>query len=85
MNMENKVCLINRKNLSLTGIEKVIGINESSLLANVDGGVLSVNGQSMEVKKLDVESGNLEIEGKIDCIKYLDKKEKLGLLKRIFK
>ena len=83
--MENKVCLINRKNLSLTGIEKVVGINENSLLANVEGGVLSVSGQNMEVKRLDVESGNLEIEGKIDSIKYLDKKEKLSLLKRIFK
>ena len=83
--MENRVCLINRKNLTLTGIEKVVGINDSSLVANVEGGVLSVSGQNMEVKKLDVESGHLEIEGKIDSIKYLDKKEKVGLFKRIFK
>lgn len=83
--MENKVCLINRKFLSLTGIQKVIGINESSLLVEVEGCSLAVSGQNMEVKKLDVESGNLEIEGKIISFKYLDKKEKMGILKRIFK
>lgn len=83
--MENRVCLINRKSLSLTGIEKVIGINENGLLVEVEGSSLSVSGRNLEVKKLDVESGNLEIEGNIDTIKYLDKKEKLGFFKRIFK
>ena len=83
--MDNRVCLVNRKSLTLTGIEKVVGINETNLLVEVDGGSLSVSGQNMEVKKLDVESGNLEIEGKIDSMKYLDKKEKLGFFKRIFK
>ena len=39
----------------------------------------------MEVKKLDVESGNIEISGKIYCIKFSGAKEKLSLFKKIFK
>lgn len=83
--MDNKLILINRKNLSLTGIEKVVGISDSELLVEVDGVALSIQGSDMEVKKLDVESGVLEIEGLINSMKYFDKKQKVNFIKRIFK
>ena len=83
--MDNKLTLTNRKNLCLTGIEKVIGISDSELLVEVDGVALSVQGSKMEVKKLDVESGILEVDGMINNIKYFDKKQKLSFIKRIFK
>ncbi|MCI5797057.1 MAG: sporulation protein YabP [Firmicutes bacterium] len=83
--MDNKLTLVNRKILNLTGIEKVVGISDSELLVEVDGVALSVQGSNMEVKKLDVESGILEIEGLINNIKYFDKKQKLNFIKRIFK
>lgn len=83
--MDNKLTLVNRKILNLTGIEKVVGISDSELLVEVDGVALSVQGSNMEVKKLDVESGILEIEGLIYNIKYFDKKQKLNFIKRIFK
>ena len=83
--MDNKLTLVNRKILNLTGIERVVGISDSELLVEVDGVALSVQGSNMEVKKLDVESGILEIEGLINNIKYFDKKQKLNFIKRIFK
>lgn len=83
--MDNKLTLTNRKNLCLTGIEKVVGISDSELLVEVDGVALSVQGFNMEVKKLDVESGILEVDGMINNIKYFDKKQKLSFIKRIFK
>ena len=83
--MDNKLTLVNRKILNLTGIEKVVGISDSELLVEVDGVALSVQGSNIEVKKLDVESGILEIEGLINNIKYFDKKQKLNFIKRIFK
>lgn len=83
--MDNKLILINRKNLSLTGIEKVVGISDSELLVEVDGVALSIQGSDMEVKKLDVDSGVLEIEGLINSMKYFDKKQKVNFIKRIFK
>lgn len=83
--MDNKLTLTNRKNLCLTGIEKMVGISDSELLVEVDGVALSVQGSNMEVKKLDVESGILEVDGMINNIKYFDKKQKLSFIKRIFK
>lgn len=83
--MENKIYLINRKNLNISGITKVIEISEENISVQVDNSVLNIAGEGMEVKKLDVESGNLEVEGLINSIKYIDKKEKISLIKRIFK
>lgn len=83
--MENKLTLINQTNLTITGIKKAIVISETALALELDSTSLQISGSSMEVKKLDVESGILEVEGKINLIKYVGVKEKINLFKRIFK
>ncbi|MEG1499453.1 MAG: YabP/YqfC family sporulation protein [Clostridia bacterium] len=82
---DNTIHLKNRKQLSITGISKVQSISDKQILLETCGHTLQVLGSGMEVKKLDVESGELEVEGEIDCMKYLGAKQKGGLLKRIFK
>ena len=83
--MESKINLLNRKDLSLHGITKVFTINQDVVQILVDNSVLTVSGENMEVKKLDVQNGELQIAGKINSLKFTDKKEKVGLFKRIFK
>ncbi|MBO4412432.1 MAG: hypothetical protein J5779_00230 [Clostridia bacterium] len=83
--MENKITLINRKNLNLFGISKVFAINEDSAQLQIDNSILTILGKNMEVKKLDIENGILELEGLINAIKYTDKKEKTSFIKKIFK
>ena len=83
--MDSNVVLKNRKNLSVSGIKKVVGVSQKQLSLEMEDCSLFVLGQNMEVKKLDVECGNLEVDGFISEIKYLGKKEKTNLIKRIFK
>lgn len=84
--MENeKIVLINRNNLSISGIKKVIEINEDNLCLEVSDKDLFVGGQNIEVKKLDVESGILEVCGEINLIKFAQKHKKIGFFKKIFK
>lgn len=85
MEKDNKLILVNRKNLTITGIKKVLAVSESALSLLLDSSNLNVLGEGMEVKKLDVESGIIEVEGKINNIKYLAPKEKQSVLKKIFK
>lgn len=82
---KDKVILINRNNLTVSGIKKVLTVSETNISLLLDSSTMNIAGEGMEVKKLDVESGILEVEGTINCIKYLGVKEKLGLVKRIFK
>ena len=83
--MENKLSLINQTNLSVTGIKKAIVVSETALALELENKTLQITGKNMEVKKLDVETGVLEVVGVIDTIKYVVQKEKLSLFKRIFK
>lgn len=82
---ENKIVLNDRKNLFITGIKKVVSVSPDALFMELESSELCVYGDNMEVKKLDVENGTLEVEGKIDNIKYQNKKEKMGLIRKIFK
>ena len=82
--MENRLTLINQENLSISGIKANV-ISETSVVLEMENSILQISGNSMEVKKLDVESGNIEISGKIYCIKFSGAKEKLSLFKKIFK
>lgn len=85
MEKDSKIVLVNRKNLTITGIKKVIAVSEISLSLLLEGSSLNVVGEGMEVRKIDVESGILEVEGKINSLKYLAPKEKTNLFKKIFK
>ena len=85
MEKDSKVVLLNRKILIISGIEKVLTVSESSISLLLNGSTMNVFGENMEVKKLDVEQGLLEVEGRINNIKYLGVKEKVGFFKRIFK
>lgn len=83
--MENKLILTNQANLTISGIKRAVTLNESSIYLELENTSVQILGNNMEVKKLDVESGILEVLGKINQIKYISVKEKTNLLKKIFK
>ena len=80
--------LRNRNNLSLTGLEQVFEVTPSRVQLMVAGSVLAVAGDNMNVTKLDVESGVIEIMGDILSLTYSQsaiKGGQKGLFKRLFK
>jgi len=83
----HKLVLENREKLTLTGVGKVHNANDHIISLEVDGTNLTIEGTEMQVSKLDVASGNMEILGIIDQIKYNSSSNKTAknLLNRIFK
>ena len=79
----HKLVLTDRSSLSLTGIEKVESLNETTAECKTGGKFMVIQGANLQVLKLDVEHGILELSGRVDCIKYAD--DKKSLLKRLFK
>lgn len=81
---EQKIVLVNRNKLSLSGVEKVLSAKEDliQVLTNEEG--LVITGSDLQVTKLDQESGAVEIEGKIDALKFTTG-YKDSFWKRIFK
>ena len=55
------------------------------LCARQRGKIAVRHAQNLSVKNLDVESGKLQIEGRVDAIKYVTKTTPSSIAKRIFK
>lgn len=80
---DSVVNLHNRKTISITGVEKVVSVNENQIQLVVLLNTLTITGSSLEVHKLDVDNGILIVNGTINSFKYNDKKE--NFIKRVFK
>ena len=83
MHKGHKVVLENRNNLCITGIDKVDNVSPTHFSCITMNTKMHIEGQDMQVVKLDVEQGVVEITGQIDSIRYSG--EKKSLIKRLFK
>ena len=77
--------LKDRTKLQISGLEKAYELSENRLLLKVSGNNLVVCGENLNVVKLEVESGLIEVEGLVSEIKYSSSMPKGNFFKRIFK
>lgn len=86
---KHEVILSNRNKLAITGINKIDSLNNEEFVIDTVLGNLRVKGSDLTMQQLDIEKGQIWIEGKIDLIEYMDKTEKKnekeGFFKKIFK
>ena len=78
--------LANRKNLQIKGVERVKSTMPNQVVAIVAGASMSVNGNDLSVENLSVTTGNLEISGTINEIKFsgVEETEKKSFFKKLF-
>ncbi len=83
------ITLENRKNLTLTGVEKVYEASENKVQVCVAGSNLAILGSDLSITKIDVGNGTLNLVGNVDGLKFMGENSKnIGkgnFLKRIFK
>lgn len=82
------VTLDNRKAGMLTGILDVFAFDEEVVLLMTENGKLQIKGEQLHVNNLNLETGEMEIEGKINSLVYLTKKVKKkgeSFLKQFFR
>ena len=85
----HKLFLQGRKQLELSGVKEVISFDAKEVVLNTQMGILLVRGEDLFVKRLTVEKGEVDLEGRIDSFVYSDKagkpKETEPLMKRLFR
>ena len=59
------IILENRKKMTLTGVEEVISFDDEKILLNTKLGALTIKGQNLKMNKLDVQNGDVMINGEI--------------------
>lgn len=80
------VKISDRSKLSLTGVKKVVSFNPSEFIVDTKLGVVKINGNGLEIVKLDTSDGILNIKGYIDSLIYNnDIKNKESFITRLFK
>lgn len=71
---QHKMAVNNRKFCSLTGIIDVVAFDENEVILETDLGVLAIKGQGLHVKRLDLEKGEVDMEGRTDSFFYSEQK-----------
>ncbi|MBE6607600.1 MAG: sporulation protein YabP [Ruminococcaceae bacterium] len=75
----------NRKTLTVTGVNNIISFDENSALLDSQSAVISVDGGGLQIMKMDVDSGEVVIVGRIDALAYSDKKQGVKRLGGFFR
>lgn len=79
----------NRQKMTLTGVLNVESFNEQEILLETVLGMLTVKGTSLHMSRLNLETGDLIIDGEVDSCVYSEKQDfktkGKGFLSKMFK
>jgi len=80
------LCLTDRNDLRITGVEEVISFDENGAELRCENGRLFVDGENIHISNLNTDSGEVNITGKINAMSYADEtdKKRRGTLGRLF-
>ncbi len=67
----HSLMLENRQNGRITGVKDIKSFDE--ILLFTQAGKLVIKGEQLHVKQLDLEKGEVDLEGKVDSLTYLSK------------
>ena len=83
----HSLMLENRQNGRITGVKDIKSFDEKEILLFTQAGKLVIKGEQLHVKRLNLEKGEIDLEGRVDNLCYLsknaDNREK-PLLRRLF-
>jgi len=85
---DQQVKLFNRKTLEISGVKEVDSFDNEEFLLETVQGYLIVRGHNLQLKNLDVNTGNVVIKGRIYELSYIDEtqgEKAKGLFSKLFR
>ena len=83
---ESNIFIENRTKTRITGVIDVDNFDDFNISVKTDKGYIIIGGEELKINKLDVESGELHIEGKFNSLIYNESVKAEGsIFGRIFK
>lgn len=81
------ILIENRSNMTITGVEQVDSFNDNTIILRTIKGGLTIKGEELNIGQLNLDSGNVKIEGTINGIIYnnKDSSSKGNIIGKIFK
>lgn len=81
------ILLENRSKMTITGVEQVDSFNDNTIVLRTIKGGITIKGEELNIGQLNLENGNVKIDGVINGIIYnnKDSSTKAGIMGKIFK
>lgn len=81
------IILNNRNKLSINGIKEIINFDENTVSLKTVSGDLVIEGENIHINILNIEKGEIEMNGTITALTYFDHvgNERHSLLSKIFR
>ncbi len=89
VNLNHKIILTSRKTALITGVIDVLSFDPNEVLLETELGMLAIRGEELHVKRLNLEKGEVDMDGRCDSMVYSErnayKKDGESLLKKLFR
>lgn len=84
----HRLTVNNRRGAGMTGVTDVIAFDMNEVLLETEMGMLMIKGKDLHVNKLNLEKGEVDIDGTVDSLTYSEvsdySKKGESLVKRLF-
>jgi len=86
-NINHNIIMENRSKISISGVEDVDSFDEQNVILFTNAGLLTVKGRDFHINKLNVDSGEVVIEGDVESLVYSENvgRESGGFFAKMFK
>ena len=84
----HRLVMENREQIALTGVQKVQSFDPKEIVLETKLGILSIKGDLLGIKLLNLEEGLVDLQGHVDALIYhrnTSGDSRQGLLNRIFR
>jgi sporulation protein YabP len=84
----HRVVIESREKLNVTGVQDVDSFNENEIIFITTCGAVTITGEDLHISRLNLEDGQLIVEGRIQSLDYSDHEEQRqggGFFKKMFK
>ncbi len=88
VSVEHDIIMRGRRLLDITGVKQVESFDSEEFLLETVMGFLTIRGQNLQMKNLDVEKGIVSIKGKVHEMAYIDEHQSekaKGFFSKLFK
>lgn len=84
LEIPHKLTLDGRSALSLTGVTQVESFDEEMVVLHTVRGTLVIRGQGLHLQLLNLEAGQVRVDGMVDSMVYEDQAASGGFFARLF-
>ena len=71
---QHRMMINNRRSGAFTGVTNVVTFDEGEIILETDMGTLSIKGEGLQIKRLDLDKKEADLEGRMDSFCYSEKK-----------